>query len=423
MNAGASPRSENLSADVSPAVLELLRQGAERVLSSPVEWLNKIDNASMRTDSPVAVAEDPVLAAATRRANRGSLTHWALANVEKPGAPVPPYISEDMKSNARELVRHGVPELMFSAAQAAQNAAWNLWMKVAFELTGDPDQLRQLLELSSRSINAFVEANMEGVAAIMHDEREKLIRSSQVDRRELISRVLEGDLASVQRLNVQLKYAVDQPHLAAIIWCEDPNVELSRLESVAGAFARYAGTSEVLTIAANSATLWVWCHAKVPVDLPRMDQYLASLSGVFVTVGSHGSGLDGFRRSHLEAATTQRVFGRLRPKSRIISFDQIRLVSLMSEDPEATRQFVSHTLGDLVLAGAELQQALLTYLCHGCNAAQATRQLHTHRNTLLRRLARAEELLPRPLAENRIHVGAALELLTWSNGQKRPPAG
>ncbi|SFR48093.1 DNA-binding transcriptional regulator, PucR family [Marinobacter daqiaonensis] len=423
MTTGSPTRSEALSNDVPRSVLDLLRRGAEQVLSSPVEWLSEIDNASMTVDVPGAMAEDPVLAAATRRANRGSLTHWALANVEKPGAPVAPYISEDMKSNARELVRLGVPELMFSAARAAQNAAWNLWMKVAFELTDDPAQLRQLLELSSRSVNGFVEANMEGITAIMRDEREKLIRSGQVDRRELITRVLEGDLTSVPRLNIQLKYAVDQPQLAAIVWCEDPNVEISRLEGVSRTFARCAGTSEVLTVAANSATLWVWCHATAPLDLPQMEQYLSNLSGVYVTVGSEGTGLDGFRRSHLEAATTQRVFGRLRPKSRIVVFDQIRLVSLMSEDPEATRQFVSHTLGDLASAGVELQQALLTYLSHGCNAAQATKRLHTHRNTLLRRLARAEELLPRPLAENRIHVAAALELLTWSNGQKRIPGG
>ncbi|WP_369820674.1 helix-turn-helix domain-containing protein [Oleiphilus sp. HI0125] len=39
--------------------------------------------------------------------------------------------------------------------------------------------------------------------------------------------------------------------------------------------------------------------------------------------------------------------------------------------------------------------------------------MHTHRNTLLRRLTKAQELLPRPLEENLIQVGAALELSSW----------
>ncbi|HWR79817.1 MAG TPA: helix-turn-helix domain-containing protein [Pseudomonas sp.] len=44
--------------------------------------------------------------------------------------------------------------------------------------------------------------------------------------------------------------------------------------------------------------------------------------------------------------------------------------------------------------------------------------MHTHRNTLLRRLTRAEELLPRPLEDNRIHVAAALEALSWTAEQR-----
>ena len=37
----------------------------------------------------------------------------------------------------------------------------------------------------------------------------------------------------------------------------------------------------------------------------------------------------------------------------------------------------------------------------------------THLNTLLHRLARADELLPRPLAESTVPVAVALEVLRW----------
>ncbi|MEN9452721.1 MAG: hypothetical protein RLZZ369_1780, partial [Pseudomonadota bacterium] len=105
---------------------------------------------------------------------------------------------------------------------------------------------------------------------------------------------------------------------------------------------------------------------------------------------------------------------RLHAKARIVHFDMVRLVSLMSQDPEATQQFVTHTLGDLSTAEPVLRRTLLTFLSTGCNVTEASALLHTHRNTMLRRLAKAQDMLPRPLDENRVHVAAALEALSWT---------
>ncbi|WP_322048077.1 helix-turn-helix domain-containing protein [Paraburkholderia sp. J67] len=60
-----------------------------------------------------------------------------------------------------------------------------------------------------------------------------------------------------------------------------------------------------------------------------------------------------------------------------------------------------------------MRQALRLFLAEGCNATEAAEKGHVHRNTLLRRLERAESLLPRPLAQQRMHVAAALEVLYW----------
>ncbi|GAB2635551.1 hypothetical protein GCM10027068_13820 [Prescottella soli] len=48
-----------------------------------------------------------------------------------------------------------------------------------------------------------------------------------------------------------------------------------------------------------------------------------------------------------------------------------------------------------------------------CSTTRTAERLYIHRNTVVRRLARADELMPRPLASNPIVVGAALEVLRW----------
>jgi hypothetical protein len=59
--------------------------------------------------------------------------------------------------------------------------------------------------------------------------------------------------------------------------------------------------------------------------------------------------------------------------------------------------------------------------------SRAAKQLHTHRNTLLRRIESAERLLPRPLENTSVRVAVALEALRLRgakpDGPVRRPTG
>ncbi len=403
----------------SPRVRELLRRGAEHVLNAPAEWLEEIDLAGLTPRSMEGLAGDPVLMSASRRAARFSLIHWARANIENPGEPVPPYMPADELSVARELLRRGKTELLFNASRAAQATAWQHWMGIAFELTSDPQELRSLLDVSSRSIADYIDAGLEILNEFLRREREARAQDSHVERRELVAAIIEGAGANPSQASRQLGYGLEQTHHAAVIWSEEADTELAHLESAAAALLRSAGNRPSLSVIANAATLWVWVAAQQPLDPLALQASIKPLPGVRLAMGNGGPGVEGFRRAHLDALTAQRVLGRLQSPARVVSFDSLRLVALMTRDPKANQRFVAHTLGPLATAPAVLRRSLLTFLACGSNATLAAQRLHTHRNTLLRRLARAEELLPRPLADNRIHVAAALEALNWTTAETR----
>jgi DNA-binding PucR family transcriptional regulator len=403
----------------SPRVCELLRKGAEIALNMPPQWLDEIDEAGLFSDSVHFVVDDPVIMAGARRVIRSSLRHWAQANANQPGAPVAAHIPPDMQANARELVRRGTTDQMFNASRVVQNSAWQLWMGVAFELTSDPKELRELLDVSARSISAFNDANMEAIAAFMKAEREQRLRGSHVERRELVTLILEGAAVSSQQASQRLGYALEQSHHGAIVWSEEAGSDISELESAAQALARCTGAQQTLTVIVNAATLWVWTSGGKSIDPQALRMAVKGLAGVRMTIGSAGQGIEGFRHAHLDALATQRLLGRLRSSARVVSFDMVRLVALMTQNSQALQQFVSHTLGELAFATPILRRTLLTFLNTGCNATLAAELLHTHRNTLLRRLARAEELLPRPLENHRTHVASALEALAWTTDEDR----
>ena len=134
---------------------------------------------------------------------------------------------------------------------------------------------------------------------------------------------------------------------------------------------------------------------------------------VRIAIGPAANGVDGFRRSHFDAITTQQLMARLRSPQQIALFTDVQLVALITADTDRAAEFVKHTLGDLESAGTELQDTVRTFVDEQCNASRAATRLYTHRNTLLRRLARADELLPRPLAESSVNVAVALDVLRW----------
>jgi DNA-binding PucR family transcriptional regulator len=400
----------------SERIQELLRHGAQKALTAPEEWLEDIEDSTLAGPDMRPVADDPVLNAAIRRTLRANLVHWAAANARDPGAPVPPTVGPDTLGIARDLVRRGLDESVLHAYRQGQNAAWRRWMSVAFELTTDPAELRELLDFSSRSISGLVDATVAAISAQMRSERAALASGTHAERREVVSLVLDGAPITPARAAARLGYRFDRAHTAAVIWNDTDGSDLAHLERAAEALAGRDRAARPLAVVARAATVWAWVPGPQPPDLDGLGAALDGLPGVRVAVGPTAHGVEGFRRSHLDALTTQRMIARLRSDQRVASFEAVQLVSLATADPDAADRFVADTLGGLATAPAELRRSVRAYVHAGCHASRAAAALYTHRNTLLRRLARADELLPRPVRDNAVAIAVALDVQHWQHG-------
>ena len=155
-------------------------------------------------------------------------------------------------------------------------------------------------------------------------------------------------------------------------------------------------------------------HPSHPPDEGELLRRLNGLATVRVALGRIADDLDGFRTSHLEALTTQRVLMRTAGRIRLATWEQVQLAALVGDDDPRAREFVRTTLGALATADETLRETVRVYLREQSNARRASELLYTHRNTVLTRVARAERLLPRPLGETNLEVAVALELLHWT---------
>ena len=398
----------------SDRVRELIRRGAELVLNAQAQWLEELDQATLSAANVQELADDPALNAATRRSTRANLLHWAAANVGDPGAPVPANLGPEPLSIARDLVRRGLGESALQAYRVGQNVAWQRWMAIAFGLTSDPHELQELLDVSARSLFGFVDATIAGIAEQIQVERDELTRGTHAERRETVALILDGAPISRQRAEARLGYSLEQTHTAAVVWGDEPDCDSSQLDRATEALVHGPNAQRPLSVIASAATRWVWIAGNVAPDLRRLEEVIVRLPGVRVALGSTARGMEGFRRSHLDAVTTQHMLARLNSTQRVAGFEDIELVSLVTQDPDRADQFVKQTLGKLAAASPEIRAAVLTFVNEQCNASRAAARLYTHRNTLLRRLSRADQLLPRPLEENSVQVAVALDMVRWS---------
>ncbi|WP_368861293.1 PucR family transcriptional regulator [Frankia sp. AgB32] len=405
----------------SEQVRELMRRGAELVLHLPPAWLDELDAATLSGPHGQQIAADPVLAAAIRRANRSNLLHWAAANIRAPGQRVPANLAEVPLGIARDLVRRGLGDTMLDAYRSGQSVALRHWIEIVFSLTSDPQELQAVLDVSCQSIAAFVEDTIAAVAAQIARERAALTQGTHAERREAVTLLLDGAPLSPRRAEQRLGYRLTGAHTAAVVWNDDPDTDLGALDRAADLLATAAGDPQPLTVLASAATRWVWVHGTP--DLVQLRAAATDLPAVRIAIGPCRPDLDGFRRSHLDALTVQRILARLASPQQIATHSDIELVALCTTDGERAARFVSGALGDLETAAPELRDAVRAFLATGCNATAAAARLYLHRNTLLRRLARAERLLPTPLSDNLLPVGVALEIHQWRGTAPRPGQG
>lgn len=405
---------------VDDRVRDLFRQGAEMALAQPTEMLAAMTDATLSGITASSATLDRDLVAAASLANAANLRQWAAANVHRPAERVRAELSDDALLLTRDLVRRGMETLAVDAFRAAQSVAWRMWMFGCFQLTSDVRVLHPLLDVSSVSISTFIGDLQKETMRVVEEERDDLTRGSDAERLATVVQLLEGVPGPRERAERRLGYSLLGRHTAVVLWVDqEPSVEqddagsgsAAALGAAADAVVRAAGVTRRLLVRPSAATWWMWVPVAWTPDVAGLEQAAGDWPGVRIAVGPAGEGVDGMRRSHAAATATQRLASRIADGSVVTRHADVHLLGLLDGDPVRAQDFVRATLGRFADASPEDHETVRVWLRHQCNTSAAATALFTHRNSVLRRLARADEMLPRPVAEQLVEVGVALQLL------------
>lgn len=377
-----------------------------------------------------ALSADPDIRLALERSTEANLAD-ILALLAEPEMPVDTGIATEALALATTLVRRGVePGDLVHAYLVGQNELWRAWMEELTERLPEGTPLILALELSSARI--FTRADFLVAQLMRHIDRERVrwMGGALARRTELVRALLAGEEQDVKEASRALGYDLDRCVLAAVLWdsdgTDDPGARHDGLEAQAACIAKATGVPRALTLAPGEASLWAWVATPDVPDLGRVEEELGATlrPDQGVALGTPAPGLDGFRTGHQEAMQARRVceFG---GRTGVVRYDQVEAISLLSDDLDRLSRFVHRTLGPLAAdddATARLRDTLLAWLAEGGNARRAAERLHAHKNTVLYRLQRAQQILGRPLDEGRGNLELALAAVDRLGSRLRPPA-
>ena len=275
-------------------------------------------------------------------------------------------------------------------------------------------ELINVTELSLSLAFRFVDQTLGRVLAEAQREREEVIGGALARRTETIRLILDGAPIDATAASRRLGYELDRRHTAVVVWSESAVAPHGALESAAVLLAQAAGSQPPLTLPAGTTTLWAWIGTPgEPATEELRSAAGRSPDDVRAAVGPTRRGIEGFRASHEAALTVHRLLLGNPASGRFGSYRELEVTALAAHDPHAASEFIAATLGPLAEdspAAARLRETLRVYLEEADNAPRAAARLYTHRNTVLKRIARATELLGYSPGERRLAVELALEL-------------
>lgn len=333
------------------------------------------------------------------------------------GSDRPFALTPDQVMVVRDTARHGYPlRDMVRGLRIVQRH----WTEVLLDLaerrlpSGErPGRVRRMLEV----VTAFFDDTIDSVMVEYLNERERLLSCSLRSRHETVARLLAGE--DVEDAPTVLGVHLDHHHLACAFAFAPVPARREASSAPPGLLEDLAAglrASSSLVVPGAEGASWAWLSSQGPFAADHLATVRAVLERhgqATCGIGRPRPGRDGFCQSLTDARDALRI-ARLRPGAgHVVAFDDVRLAALLTTDLARARSFVRDELGELAAGQptmVELRATLRTYFEADQSLVKAAARLYLHRNTVVYRLRRIEQLLGHPVSEHALEVHAALDL-------------
>lgn len=377
------PRSSELAAEITKHVME-----AVPMIAPP------------GTDAVAAVAE-------STEQNVGAVLAMLAFGVVPRAFELPP---GTVAVILQTIAAGGDVTTILRAYRAGHRHVWELWSREV-RLAYEPAVCAEVLVHSSQEVFAYFDRACERVV----EEHQREVRSLHgtpnrtLDRHAGILRLLGDEATDPDAISAALAYEVRDHHLALVVRGLSDQAE-ARL---AFEHLAEAGEASLLVEPVGPDLWWGWLGWRSEPSEEQLARVGAGdTRGTLVALGEPGVGRDGFRRSHgqaRDAERTVRLRGTVTPGC--VRYREVELAALLCIDPGRAGDLAAKRLGALAARDdtcARLRMTLRSFLACGRNKTLVAQELRVHHKTVAYRIAQAEAMLERSVAQDAVDLEIAL---------------
>jgi sugar diacid utilization regulator len=337
---------------------------------------------------------------------------------------------------ARGLAQHNVPaNAVMRAYRLAQRRMTELVFAELHAFDLEPTTRVAVIESITRALLKYIDSVEMQALAVYQGERKLLLENRSTAREMHVRHVLEdGTLVDVDAASTAIGYPLSWQHLALIVWYPDGETlgnEFARLQKFIRDLAKTVDTSaSALVAAADPTGAWAWLPYRSPpgdVITKIRDFVRARPDAPNIAMGTLGSGVKGFRRSHRQAQRAQTAGLARSDHQRVLvaaTDPGVIAPALLAAGVEEIREWVADVLGPLASDAdddAHLRNTLREFLRFGSGYKAAAEELNTDLSTVTSSVERAVARRGRPI-DDRKDVELALLACHWYGPAVLQPA-
>ena len=331
---------------------------------------------------------------------------------------VEPDLTDEALTGVVEFVQRGISlDVVLRGVRLGHALMAKAFLAACNDLYRDVTSTTEMQYISDEMFD-YMDGFSGALAAAYLAERERWMASAAAKQSHAVRQILDDDPIDMNVAQRTLNYHFDQYHVAVAVWYEPaPTCPDSRgLRTTALEILDHLGALERIVVPSGAGRLWAWGNRRqFPQGHLKLDHISREHPDVSIAIGTPRSGIEGFRRSHHEAATAERVarMSDCSTEPSANTYADVAVAAMLTANIEDARYLVQRELGPLAAdtsAAADLRETLLCYLDEESSPFAAGRRLHISRNTVGYRVKRACELLGYDVASRRYLLHTALLL-------------
>jgi hypothetical protein len=333
------------------------------------------------------------------RAATAAIVDYCLTGIEQGeewSGPIPSVAITQVRRAARNGVSLGTVLLRYFAGH-------RLLEKFIMEgteqnsLSSSEPVLRRLRSTQE----SLLEHLMAAITSEYEQERERMARSAEQRRRELVQRMLVGEPVDIGELD----YKFDAWHLGMI-------ATGAKAEKAVRGLADRLGC-QLLSVSCGDGSVWAWLGGERTLPIADVERVLSAndAPGVSLVIGEQGRGIDGWRLSHWLAQAA--LFVALHRPQRFTRCADVPLEAAMLRHEALAALLIRiylSPLDNLRMGGQVARETLRSYFTCGRNMSSTAHDLRVVRNTVENRLREIEKCLGRTLPTCMAELEVALRL-------------